>query len=430
MHSISGKFLSKCGLNLNDRTTQATSSHSHNHPEFDLVSNLVQQFFPFVVLCLQLSDLLFPIEIMSNPVTFDDVLQVYGEEKLFKAESMLDSYLSALETDEERTEVENLELSQQIRRDCKKTRAMLDEMDSSTGWTLQKEDSHCRVYYRHDETTPIHSIKMEGEMDCNIFHVLSVVNEIDLYTKWVPQMKRSERCAQIGRARQVGHFEISLPWPVANRESTVYGFGADLLDEKGFIAVHVESITSMEDVACSKGYELESDSNPEGGSEAGQTRTRVGLPAMRKGNVEAIVHLGGMVLEPVSEDRTVFRIVVNCDPQLALVPYWLINFITRHFAHWIFHKLRKTAMHIAGTEYETRIAENDELYGFLRRRLDEFFQARAVQLWHSQDAAAEQSSTDNQQPDNVEASVVDDSQKHETGEAEVQSLIEVNTVAV
>eukprot|EP00762_Andalucia_godoyi_P002124 ANDGO_02525.mRNA.1 hypothetical protein SAMD00019534_059680 len=312
----------------------------------------------------------------------DEITNVYNDEKLYLAERKLDEYVATLDT-ESAYAVENEPIVVQIRKEAKTMRAMLAELFDSDGWTLRKEDKTCRVYYRHDEATPIHSIKMEGEMDCHIFNVLAVVNELDLYKNWVPYMKRSSRCAQSGRARQVGNFEITLPWPVANREATVYGFGADLLDEAGYVAVHCESMLSLDGLVVSAGYEEDSRDLLEAGK----------LPDIKKGNVAAIVHLGGMVLQPLSESRTMFRIVVNTDPQLALVPYWLINFVTRNFAHWIFHKMRKTALHIEGTEYEKRINTNEKLYGFLRNRLDEFFKKAAVENWHQQDRNEEHDST-------------------------------------
>jgi hypothetical protein len=67
-------------------------------------------------------------------------------------------------------------------------------------WTKVKESNGVTTYYRHEEGSPMHSIKLEGTkfnstfdqrilwgiIDAPLFNVLAVIYETELYGQWWP----------------------------------------------------------------------------------------------------------------------------------------------------------------------------------------------------------------------------------------------------
>ena len=77
-------------------------------------------------------------------------------------------------------------------------------------------------------------------------------------------------------------------------------------------------------------------------------------------------------LRPLSPTSTHVQVLINADPKLAYIPYWLFNFATKTFIHFAFSKFREQVAECCrkGSVYEERI-QTDPLYVELRRLLEE-----------------------------------------------------------
>jgi hypothetical protein len=56
-------------------------------------------------------------------------------------------------------------------------------------WELITSRDDISTYYRHEENTPIYSLKLDAKMQSPIFDVTSIFYEVDLYKTWVPYME-------------------------------------------------------------------------------------------------------------------------------------------------------------------------------------------------------------------------------------------------
>lgn len=224
-------------------------------------------------------------------------------------------------------------------------RHLLEECESKDGWTQVNSTKGIITYYRKEATAKTHSFKVQGEVKAPLVNMLACVYEVDLFGKWMPNVEKAEMVKELSRFRMVAAAQFGLPWPIANREVTLLGYG-DVVGDA--VAVYFRSVT-------------ETDTLP------GFT-----LPAPPPKYVRADLKFGGMLFKPVDETTTLVTVVFNTDPKLTLVPYWLLNMISSKFCHYILMIMRtKAAAEFAGSEFEKRVQTNRRVYGEIERRLKE-----------------------------------------------------------
>jgi len=212
-----------------------------------------------------------------------------------------------------------------------------------------KERDGLKTFYRHESSTPIHSIKLEGIVDSPIFNVLALINELDLYVNWCPPQLKEVKCnGTISRFKKFVYMRSQVPWPLHHRDCCMYGYGVDLLEEKGCIVITVRSCTENE-------------------------QERHSHPSLPERHVRMDCKFGGTLLKPISTTRTHVTMLSNVDPKLGLVPYWILNFVTHQLSYQFFQMLRKNSMKMEGTEYEKRIQDQPKVYGELKDRLFLYF---------------------------------------------------------
>lgn len=59
--------------------------------------------------------------------------------------------------------------------------------------------------------------------------------EVDLYSLWLPKIKKSEIVANITEFRKIVRVEADMPWPFSNRDAIMQGCGTILKDRKAII---------------------------------------------------------------------------------------------------------------------------------------------------------------------------------------------------
>lgn len=290
-----------------------------------------------------------------------------------------------------------------IKIEAQEVRALLEAFqDESSHWEAKMENSRgTQVMWRPTRGSPIHTLRLDGKLPISMFNILSVIMEVDLYLNWIPTvmgigLKRINMLSDMDRFRKFVHCDASIPWPIANRDCNLVGFGVDLLDQGRVLAVARSYECAPESPASvnwslfpetahlgaqKDDIQIESpnlDSIPftnPGVAEAVQKLESIPalIPSVKSGIVRSKVHQGGFLLTPISDTETAVSALFQVDPDLAVMPSWLINWCMKHFMFTVLDLLGKAASKV-GTEkspYTKRMTDKPEVYEYLRQRLEE-----------------------------------------------------------
>lgn len=66
-----------------------------------------------------------------------------------------------------------------------------------------------------------HSFRVCGKVNVNLFNILAVVYEIDLFPNWFPFVDKAELLGTPTRFRKFTRVRAKLPWPLSSREAYV-----------------------------------------------------------------------------------------------------------------------------------------------------------------------------------------------------------------
>lgn len=289
-----------------------------------------------------------------------------------------------------------------IKVEAEEVRALLAAFqDEHSQWDAKMQNSKgTQVMWRPSRNSPIHTIRLDGKLPISMFNILSVIMEVDLYLNWIPTvmgigLKHITMLSDMDRFRKLVHCVASLPFPFANRDCNLVGYGVDLLDQGRVLAVarsyecapeapgsvdwslfpETAHLGAQKDDVKIEAPNLDSIafSNP-GIAEAVQKIESIPnlIPKLKSGMVRAKVHQGGFLLTPISDTETGVSALFQVDPDLA-VPTWLINYCMKHFMFTVLDLLEKAASKV-GTEkspYTQRMTEKPEVYEYLRQRLEQ-----------------------------------------------------------
>lgn len=290
-----------------------------------------------------------------------------------------------------------------------------DFQTETTDWQETMTDSKgTRVMWKPSKGSPIHTLRLDGSVKISVFNILAVLMEVDLYTTWIPTimgigLKDLELLEDVDRFKKVVHAEVAIPWPLANRDCNLIGYGVDLLDQGRVLAVARSFECAPEvphNVAFDQFIETEylmaekpSEASQENGvseasPEATPAITDPNSPFKRRDEIVEIlrrvaslckppktnkivrckIHQGGFLLTPVSDNETEVSFLFQFDPDLAVVPSWLINWGMKHFSFTMLGLLEKAATKVGTPEspYTQRMADKPDVYEYLRTRLRAF----------------------------------------------------------
>lgn len=237
-----------------------------------------------------------------------------------------------------------------------------------------------------------------------MFNILAVIIEVDMYLTWIPTimgigLKRITMLSDLDRFRKLVHADASIPWPLANRDCNLVGYGVDLIDQGRVLAV-ARSYDCAPEVPKNVDWalfpetaHLQPQQTDFPGATANVTQPASTppshpaiagiveklnkipslLPKVNSKIVRAKVHQGGFLLAPLSDTETEVSILFQVDPELAIMPSWLINWCMKHFSFAALDLLGKAAAQVGKPEspYTARMAEKPEVYDYLRQRLDD-----------------------------------------------------------
>lgn len=131
-----------------------------------------------------------------------------------------------------------------IKREASEVRSLLLDFETAqSDWESTMEDSHgSKVMWKPSKDSPIHTLRLDGKVASPAFNVLAVLMEVDMYQNWIPTimgigLKKLDLLLDLDRYRKLVHVDMALPWPIANRDANMVGYGVDMLSQGRILAV-------------------------------------------------------------------------------------------------------------------------------------------------------------------------------------------------
>ena len=154
----------------------------------------------------------------------------------------------------------------------------------------------------------------------------------------------STELARLSLTSKLGQIALKFPWPVWNRDIVLLGYGADLL-ERGLVAIGASSI---------------------------EEHPAIEMPEVPSKHVRMSIRVTGFLLHPLTPTKTSVKMLVNANPELAVIPYSVMNFVTHQIGYLAFKGLRATAED-PPKEYAEKRAAGPEVYDLIETRMAEYF---------------------------------------------------------
>ena len=244
-----------------------------------------------------------------------------------------------------------------VREDIDLLTELLAELNSEDGWTQSvNQKDGTKVYFKKEEDSPFLMTKLEALLPCTtaelprkFINMLSLFNETDLMPKWFPMglMKSHETLISPTPFTKSTNIKIKLPFPISQvfgpRECVIQGKGYDL-SERSAAAISVRPL------------------------EVGTDFYGMTVPDTEKGYTRFVIK--GAYYFEMKREGIVFKQMQQLDLKSKLIPSPVMNWLSKgqlplQFLSRIKGKLDK----YEGSEWESRVATNTELYPDVEKRL-------------------------------------------------------------
>eukprot|EP01084_Bolivina_argentea_P028244 52512_1 len=218
------------------------------------------------------------------------------------------------------------------------------------------------IWYRKEEGTDIHSLKLQNKMKCTPLDIIVVINEFDLLSTLISLIKVDiELIKEYSPVEKIMYSKGHLWFPLKNRDCVVQVEAFESLDEYGEIIIVGQSIDPNIDIDENDAKEL-------------NLRNEI-LGADSK-TVRMDVHLSEGLLKPLkfggNDNLTETICILNVDPK-SYVPKWLLNWANRTFAFYVAKIIRHRCENLRGTEHAKRVATKP-IYRKWKRDMLEYIQ--------------------------------------------------------
>lgn len=258
---------------------------------------------------------------------------------LYEKDKISESYSVLLECIEKHgIKIDSDPFLKQVETDYLESRSILSEFSDTSDWITEQE-GNVKISYKKIPDTPTISLMLESVIDVPMFNFITLLYETDLYPEWVPFCKHTNTLTKVSKSRKIilSDFDVLR---VAKRSACVDGYGINLLHTDGVVLIICKSVDFYKD----------------------DTRT------MSK------INFFGCMIQPLSENTIHLKIISNFDPNVAFLPYAILNWVVRKFANTLFKKLSNKVKQFDNSPYPERmkLEENIEFYTHLKESLDEY----------------------------------------------------------
>jgi hypothetical protein len=212
------------------------------------------------------------------------------------------------------------------------------------GWNRVSNKDHISTFCRGKGKEFF--VRAEMEVDAQIFPVLALFSEVDLFTQWISVVKEAKQLAMPSPFRRLLQYRLKLPWPVSNRECVVSVCGIPVPSEQSVLIVlrshHAPSYLGFH------------------------------VPPPLKKEVRMDLSEGCVNITYLGPSRSRVTFIIRSDPHLTLLPQSLINYGTKKVMHHLMAAIRQKVLNYAGSEYEARVKGNPAYYRAIAERIGEY----------------------------------------------------------
>ncbi|MBN9482656.1 MAG: hypothetical protein BGO70_07270 [Bacteroidetes bacterium 43-93] len=92
---------------------------------------------------------------------------------------------------------------------------------ASPAWELKKNQDSIKVYTANADNSNVKSVRVECIINATPSQLTALLLDAKAHEQWVYSTKRSYAIRSTGPGSQLYYSEISMPWPLANREVVV-----------------------------------------------------------------------------------------------------------------------------------------------------------------------------------------------------------------
>ena len=85
-------------------------------------------------------------------------------------------------------------------------------------WELITDKENIQIYTRLTDVSPIKQLKVKAVFDTDVQTLLSVLNNVENYPKWVYKCMKAERLQSVSSGKFYYRTVSDLPWPVSDRD--------------------------------------------------------------------------------------------------------------------------------------------------------------------------------------------------------------------
>jgi hypothetical protein len=89
-------------------------------------------------------------------------------------------------------------------------------------WELKKSENGIKVYTRKDKVTGNVEFKAITEIETTIEALIKVFKDVNAYTKWMADTKKSKILKKVDSNKQYIYIEAESPWPFQNRDMILF----------------------------------------------------------------------------------------------------------------------------------------------------------------------------------------------------------------
>jgi len=178
-------------------------------------------------------------------------------------------------------------------------------------WKLQKDKNGIKVYSAAFPDSKIRAIKVVASYEASPAEIADLVMDVNTSTEWVSHLKTSTLVKRVSQNELYYYAEVSLPWPVANRD---------------FVA----HLTRYENAQTGT-------ITIDGPAVSGMTPEKKGI--IRINNSE-----GKWIITPVGNGQVRVEYSLHVDPA-GSIPSWLVNLFSGETPMQIFENLRLELKH-------------------------------------------------------------------------------------
>mmetsp|Transcript_12054 Transcript_12054/g.20385 ORF Transcript_12054/g.20385 Transcript_12054/m.20385 type:complete len:504 (+) Transcript_12054:132-1643(+) len=225
---------------------------------------------------------------------------------------------------------------------------VLKEMYNEEGYRISMEDKDSKMLYKQEGR--IHCFIIELTLEASLKECVALAWEFDLIKTWNRFVSDTVKLHEEKCFRMWAYAGVWLPWPIPDRQLTVFSKGLDFLEEHDCMVFLVESTETLP----------------------------VGARALPKGAKDRVtidvLQPSGGALFPLGPKLTRGRLLFYVDPHIPTVPEWLVNFVLGKMIPWVLRIIvkymnPKGEFHRSG--YVTQMAANPPFYNHLQQRHDE-----------------------------------------------------------